>query len=588
MSKKKSTSWDFKRFFEPMSENPLLLLKSSIAYGVWALDGVFSIIFIKEIVHAVEMGDMHNFYHRSIAFGVAIILYFIARYAIRNRSWVSTLWKGKEYIHQKYVNDFLKLDGNSIEKYGTGKLIAIIDKWMHQWAFMLDVFIQNVLGIVITLWVSFYLIAEIGLSYLLVFLGVLIVCHLIVIKLNTYTIRERRNQTEAMNNYSSYLTKIIMSKAEMFQNKKRKQEVDKLTWYIDDIIVSNRKRSKIAFAMFEVPWFVINLFRLLVVVIIGYGILLMRPGYSYGQLAGIITAFAALYTMMDVSITFFKDFTKNFSVVEKLRDFFDNTPAVLWYNEGKPFVYKKWDIVLHNVSFNYNDINTIPSLSLEIVGSKKTAFVGVSGSGKSTLIKLIAWYLHAHSGYITIDGQQLPTKNNLKKSISLKTYYDYVGYLTQEPNVFDGTIYENLIYALDHQPSEEKIDYAIQQAQCQFIYDFANGLDTEIWEKWIRLSWGQRQRLAIAKIFLKDPKIVLLDEPTSALDSLSEEAITKAMHNLFEWRTVIIIAHRLQTVKHADDIIVIEAWKVIERGTHKELVSQGGHYAKMLELQSWF
>ena len=121
-----------------------------------------------------------------------------------------------------------------------------------------------------------------------------------------------------------------------------------------------------------------------------------------------------------------------------------------------------------------------------------------------------------------------------------------------------------------------------------FVYDFPNGLETEIWEKWIRLSWGQRQRLAIAKIFLKNPKIIILDEPTSALDSFSEEQITIAMHNLFKWRTVIIIAHRLQTVKSADDIILIEDGKVKERWTHASLVRKKWIYKKMLDLQSWF
>jgi ABC-type multidrug transport system fused ATPase/permease subunit len=120
------------------------------------------------------------------------------------------------------------------------------------------------------------------------------------------------------------------------------------------------------------------------------------------------------------------------------------------------------------------------------------------------------------------------------------------------------------------------------------VHDLPNWIDTEIGEHGIRLSGGQRQRLAIAKIFLKDPKIVLLDEPTSSLDSFAEEAVTEAMENLFRNRTVIIIAHRLQTVKHADDIIVIDHGNVIERGTHDQLVSKGWYYARMLELQSGF
>jgi ABC-type multidrug transport system fused ATPase/permease subunit len=136
--------------------------------------------------------------------------------------------------------------------------------------------------------------------------------------------------------------------------------------------------------------------------------------------------------------------------------------------------------------------------------------------------------------------------------------------------------------------NEEEMIKALKDAECEFVFEFEKWIDTEIWEKWIRLSWGQRQRLAIAKVFIKNPEIILLDEPTSALDSFSEEKITKAMHRLFKWRTVIVIAHRLQTVKEADDIILIEDWKIVERWTHRELVAKKWIYKNMLDLQSGF
>ena len=206
-------------------------------------------------------------------------------------------------------------------------------------------------------------------------------------------------------------------------------------------------------------------------------------------------------------------------------------------------------------------------------------------------------------------------EQNLKET-SLKSYYADIGYLTQEPSVFDGTVRENLLYAvtepLPNPPLQGEgtgtrvkdeasslltgenwercfdIETIITLAHCEFIYDLPNGLDTEIGERGVKLSGWQKQRLAIAKIFLKNPKIIILDEPTSALDSLSEQKITKAMHNLFQDRTVIVIAHRLQTVKHAHEIIVIQAGKIQERGTHASLVRKKWFYKQMLDLQSWF
>ena len=244
-------------------------------------------------------------------------------------------------------------------------------------------------------------------------------------------------------------------------------------------------------------------------------------------------------------------------------------------------------------------------------------------------MKLIAWYLHPLSGDILVDGQALPTPQNCHSEchpelakepgwvtsselidsstslqlvsewqhISLQSYYPHIWYLTQEPSVFDGTVWENLTYGISQEKEEgqvtdkelqQKIDRIIKLARCEFIYEFKDWLQTEIGEKGVRLSWGQRQRLAIAKIMLKDPEIILLDEPTSALDSENEEMVTQALNELFKGKTVIVIAHRLQTVKHADQILYIDGGQIIESWTHSQLLAMQGHYYKMVELQSWF
>jgi ABC-type multidrug transport system fused ATPase/permease subunit len=193
---------------------------------------------------------------------------------------------------------------------------------------------------------------------------------------------------------------------------------------------------------------------------------------------------------------------------------------------------------------------------------------------------LIAGYLFPEKGSILIDGQALPHGRTVRtsKTVSLESYYQHIGYLTQEPMVFDGTIRDNILYALpenDVDISHERIHEVLKLACCDFVFDLPKGIDTQIGEKGVRLSGGQRQRLAIAKIMLKDPQIVLLDEPTSALDSLNEQLITTALHNLFVGRTVIVIAHRLQTVKECDEILVIDEGKILQRGRHDELVKQG-------------
>ena len=199
-------------------------------------------------------------------------------------------------------------------------------------------------------------------------------------------------------------------------------------------------------------------------------------------------------------------------------------------------------------------------------------------------MKLLAWYIRPDQGEIIVDGQSL-------SHVKLIDYYRHIGYLTQDPSVFDGTIRENLLYGMSVESGtvhHDSIDKVIKLSRCEFIYDFPQWIDTEIGERWVRLSGWQKQRLAIAKIMLKNPSIILLDEPTSALDSFNEELVNEALHNLFTWKTVIVIAHRLQTVKQADRIIYIEAGKIVADGTHDELTAEWWKYKKMLDLQSWF
>lgn len=238
------------------------------------------------------------------------------------------------------------------------------------------------------------------------------------------------------------------------------------------------------------------------------------------------------------------------------------------------------ELSFENVTFSYVEGQdaVFRNLSVRFEGGKKTAIVGRSGAGKSTVVKLLLGISVPDSGKVLVDGQDVA-------SLRLDSYFPHVGYLPQEPSVFDGTIRENLRYGLERETSEEELKTALAHARCDFVEKMPEGLETEIGERGIRLSGGERQRLAIARIFLRNPKILVLDEPTSALDSFSEAAVTDALHELFSDKTVIVVAHRLQTVKEADKIVVMGEGKVLESGTHAELIAMGGEYSKMVDLQ---
>ena len=285
-----------------------------------------------------------------------------------------------------------------------------------------------------------------------------------------------------------------------------------------------------------------------------------------------------------------REYMKNGINVENLREIINTTPSIPWYNTGKNFHYLSGNITFEDISFSYWNKKILEKCSFHLPWGKKIALVWHSGGGKTTIAKLITGYLHPLSGQIIIDKQCISPWKETDK-VSLKSYYKHIGYLTQEPSVFDGTIEENLTFGINEWYRWDKdfnkhLEDIITKSQCQFIYDLPNKLQTQIGEKWVKLSGGQKQRLAIARIFLKDPKIVILDEPTSALDSVSEYEITKAMDNLFVDRTVIVIAHRLQTVKNADIIMMIEDGKILAQGTHDELLTKNKNYQELVSLQS--
>jgi ABC-type multidrug transport system fused ATPase/permease subunit len=255
-------------------------------------------------------------------------------------------------------------------------------------------------------------------------------------------------------------------------------------------------------------------------------------------------------------------------------------------NWRKKYVYEKWKIEIKNLDFAYNkDKQIFKNLNLEFLANKKNALIGHSWWWKSTIIKLILRLYDYEKWEILIDNQEL-------KSLKIESFYKEIWYLSQEPWVFDGTIRENLEYAFDdnilgNENREKLIWEALKKAQIdEMVKNFKKWLDTEIWEKWVKLSWWEKQRLAIARIFLKNPKIVILDEPTSALDSISEYKITKALDELTKWRTSIIIAHRLQTVMQSDKIIVLENWKIEAEWKHKDLLKKSKIYKTLVDLQN--
>jgi subfamily B ATP-binding cassette protein MsbA len=251
------------------------------------------------------------------------------------------------------------------------------------------------------------------------------------------------------------------------------------------------------------------------------------------------------------------------------------------HDPEQPEELKKFDegVEFKNVSFSYVEGRPVlKNINLKIPKGKTIALVGQSGSGKSTLVDLVPRYHDITEGEVLIDGKNI-------KSVRIQDLRSLIGNVNQEAILFNDTFYNNITFGVENATMEQVIEAAKIANAHEFIMESEKGYDTMIGDRGGRLSGGQRQRVSIARAILKNPPLLILDEATSALDTESERLVQEALERLMQSRTTIAIAHRLSTIKNADEICVLYEGEIVERGTHEQLLEQGGYYKKLYEMQ---
>lgn len=313
-----------------------------------------------------------------------------------------------------------------------------------------------------------------------------------------------------------------------------------------------------------------------VVVIVAGGIFMIKGLIEPADLVAYTMYVTTLLATIRRIIEFAEQFQRGMTGIERFTELMDASVDIFDEDGAVPLTDVEGEITFNHVSFEYPDDHTpvLSDVSITIRPGEKVALVGPSGGGKTTLCSLIPRFYDPTEGEILLDGQ------NIKK-VTLQSLRSNVGVVQQDVYLFSGSVYENIAYGKPGANREEVIRAAKLAGAHEFIEELKDGYDTYVGERGVKLSGGQKQRISIARVFLKAPKVLLLDEATAALDNESEHLVSASLDKLAAGRTTLTIAHRLTTIQGADRILVLAGSRIIEEGSHRQLLEKKGMYYQL-------
>ncbi len=347
----------------------------------------------------------------------------------------------------------------------------------------------------------------------------------------------------------------------------------------DESFVDASRRAYNAMAKFHASTsFVTEVFN--VFILIAGGLFLYAGRISFGDYSTFVVSVNLFISPVNTLIGFMEQFQNGVSGFKRFVEIMDEEPEEESPN-AKALENVRGDIEFKNVTFSYDETKEVLyNVNLKLERGRKLALVGPSGGGKTTLCHLLPNFYHLEkgNGSVLIDRQDI-------RDLTLDSIRRNIGIVQQDVFLFVGTIRENILYGRPDATEEEVYEAARRANIHDYIMTLEQGYDTEIGERGVKLTGGQKQRLSIARVFLKDPAILILDEATSALDNTTEVLIQQALDELCKGRTTLVVAHRLSTIRNADEIAVVMNGHITERGTHEELMAAGGTYKELYALQ---
>ncbi|QGY42443.1 ATP-binding cassette domain-containing protein [Maribellus comscasis] len=319
----------------------------------------------------------------------------------------------------------------------------------------------------------------------------------------------------------------------------------------------------------------------LIIVVLWYGGRLVLNGNSSLDAAGFIGYLVFFYNIINPGKAFstaLYSVEKGLASMERIDRILLTETNIVEKRDAKEITEFKESVNYKDVSFSYGATPVLKNVSLKIEKGKTIAFVGKSGGGKTTLVDLLPRFWDISEGAIEIDGIDL-------RDLKIRSLRNLIGNVNQEPILFNDTFFNNIAFGMENPKTEDVVHAAKIANAHDFIMEYEQGYDTPIGDRGDKLSGGQKQRISIARAVLNNPPILILDEATSALDTESERLVQDALGKLMKNRTSLVIAHRLSTIKNADLICVVHKGKIVEKGTHDELLNLNGHYGKLHKMQ---
>jgi ATP-binding cassette subfamily B protein len=391
-------------------------------------------------------------------------------------------------------------------------------------------------------------------------------------KMNSAFLESRKSIAVINSSLESSISGIRVTKA--FTNSEK--ELEKFEKGNNEYIESRRKAYKAMGQFHSSTSFITDVFN--VVVMIAGGIFLYQGKIDFADYSTFIVSVNVFISPVTTLIGFMEQYQNGVTGFSRFLEIIDEKPE-FEKEDAIELTNTIGKIEFKDVSFKYNESKDIlNNVNLEIQPGDKLALVGSSGGGKTTICHLIPNFYKINSGEILIDGKNINnfTFESLRKNI---------GIVQQDVFLFNGSILENILYGKLDATMEEVIEASKKANIHDYVMTLPEGYDTQIGERGVKLSGGQKQRLSIARVFLKNPRILILDEATSALDNTTEILIQEALDSLCKGRTTIIVAHRLSTIKNANEIAVIDNGNVMEKGSHEELIKKNGIYKELYSLQ---